>query len=98
MSVTIYSTSHCPQCAATKRQFSKLGIDYRDINLEEQPQVLEQLRAEGFHQAPVVVTDDQSWCGYRPDLIKQLAATLNSQHDLAARVAAAANANVTVLA
>lgn len=98
MSVTIYSTSHCPQCAATKRQFNKLGIAYHEINIEEQPQTLEQLRAAGFQQAPVVVTDDQSWCGYRPDLIKQLAATLSSQHELAARVAAAANANVTVLA
>ncbi|MCH4209472.1 glutaredoxin-like protein NrdH [Bifidobacterium sp.] len=74
MTVTVFTKYRCPQCEATKRQLTKQGIDFDVVDLAENPSTLEQLQQAGFRQAPVVITPDASWSGYRPDLIKQLAA------------------------
>ncbi|TCD54086.1 glutaredoxin-like protein NrdH [Alloscardovia theropitheci] len=76
--VTVYSKSHCVQCNATKRQLAKLGVEYTEINLEQDQQALERFKAAGFVQAPIVVTDDETWSGYRPDLLKKVAQTINA--------------------
>lgn len=73
MTVTVFTKPRCPQCEATKRQLTKQGIDFDVVDLTENPSTLEQLQEAGYRQAPVVVTPDASWAGYRPDLIKQLA-------------------------
>lgn len=73
MTVTVFTKPHCPQCDATKRQLTKQGVEFEVVDLSENPSTLEQLQEAGFRQAPVVITPDASWSGYRPDLIKQLA-------------------------
>ncbi|MBT1172176.1 glutaredoxin family protein [Bifidobacterium sp. MA2] len=73
MTVTVFTKPRCPQCDATKRQLAKLGIPFETVDLSENPSTLEQLQAAGFRQAPVVITPDNSWTGYRPDLIRELA-------------------------
>jgi glutaredoxin-like protein NrdH len=73
MTVTVFTKYRCPQCEATKRQLTKQGIDFDVVDLADNPSTLEQLQEAGFKQAPVVITPDASWSGYRPDLIKQLA-------------------------
>ena len=75
MTVTVYTKPRCPQCDATKRQLDREGIAYRTIDIAATPGVLETLKAAGFRQAPVVVTSSgHAWAGYRPDLIRELAA------------------------
>lgn len=74
MSVTVYTKPSCPQCNATKRQLDKQGIAYDVVDIATTPGALESLQAAGFRQAPVVVTDTDSWSGYRPDKIKALVA------------------------
>ena len=73
MTVTVFTKPHCPQCDATKRQFTKLGVPFETVDLTQNPSTLEQLQAAGFQQAPVVITPDNSWTGYRPDLIRAVA-------------------------
>lgn len=73
MTVTVFTKPYCPQCEATQRQLTKLGVPFEAIDLTENPFTLEQLQAAGFRQAPVVVTPDNSWTGYRPDLIREVA-------------------------
>ncbi|NEG54905.1 glutaredoxin family protein [Bifidobacterium platyrrhinorum] len=73
MTVTVFTKPRCPQCDATKRQLNKLGIPFETVDLTENPSTLEQLQQAGFQQAPVVITPDNSWTGYRPDLIRELA-------------------------
>lgn len=95
MSITVYTKPRCPQCEATKRQFNKLGIAYTAVDIASTPGVLETLQAAGFRQAPVVVTSSgHAWAGYRPDLIRELAAeTAGAAHTTAhagARIGAAA--------
>ena len=73
MSVTVYTKPHCVQCEATKRQLRRQGIDFTAVDLTGDPEALRTVRQAGFKQAPVVMTDDASWSGYRPDMIRQLA-------------------------
>ncbi|WP_418969029.1 glutaredoxin-like protein NrdH [Alloscardovia omnicolens] len=76
--VTVYSKSHCVQCNATKRQLAKLGVEYTEINLEQDADALEKFKAAGFMQAPIVVAGEETWSGYRPDLLKKVAQTINA--------------------
>ena len=73
MSVTVFAKPHCVQCEATKRQLRKQGIDFTTVDLTADPDALLRVQQAGVKQAPVVFTDDVSWSGYRPDMIKQLA-------------------------
>ncbi|KAA8825553.1 glutaredoxin family protein [Bifidobacterium myosotis] len=88
MTVTVFTKPHCPQCEATKRQFTKLGVPFETVDLEQNPSTLEQLQAAGFRQAPVVITPDNSWAGYRPDLIREVAKQAAASAAVPAAVAA----------
>ena len=70
--VTVYTKEHCPQCAATKRRLNRAGVKYVEENALQN---LDALKSMGFRAAPVVMTDDRSWSGYRPDLIDEIAAS-----------------------
>jgi glutaredoxin-like protein NrdH len=73
MSVTVYTKAHCPQCDATKRQLAKRGVAFDAVDLASQPELVESFMARGFKQTPIVVSDQGTWSGYRPDMIKKLA-------------------------
>ncbi len=86
MTVTVFTKPHCPQCDATKRQLTKLGVPFETVDLTQNPSTLEQLQAAGFQQAPVVITPDNSWTGYRPDLIREVAQQVAADNRAAATV------------
>ena len=83
MTVTVFTKPHCPQCDATKRQLTKLGVPFETVDLTQNPSTLEQLQAAGFQQAPVV-----SWTGSRPDLIREVAQQVAADNRAAATVSA----------
>jgi len=72
MRITIYTRNNCVQCHATKRAMESRGYQFELINLDNDPQAVEALRAQGFRQLPVVITDSLSWSGFRPDMINRL--------------------------
>jgi len=74
--VTVYSKPACVQCEATKKALDRAGIEYDVVDLSEDPVALETVKELGYLQAPVVVTDDEHWSGFRPDKISALAARL----------------------
>lgn len=76
--VTVYTKPSCVQCNATYRALDAKGIQYNVIDLSEDAAALEQVKALGYLQAPVVVTDEDHWAGFRPDLISDLAARLEA--------------------
>lgn len=75
MAVTVYTKPACVQCNATYRALDKKGVVYSSVDISQDPQALEELKAMGYLQAPVVVTDDDSWSGFRPDKIATIAAS-----------------------
>lgn len=76
MSITVYTKPSCVQCNATYRALDARGIEYDILDLSEDAAALEQVKALGYLQAPVVVTDEEHWSGFRPDKISELATRL----------------------
>jgi glutaredoxin-like protein NrdH len=60
------------QCNATFRALDARGIDYRTVDLSKDPGALDVVKAMGYMQAPVVVTENDHWSGFRPDKIGAL--------------------------
>ena len=78
MKVTVWTLPACVQCEMTKKQMDKLGIQYEEQSLEENPLVLEGFKAQGLLAAPIVTTDTKAWSGFRLDKIQSLARHLKS--------------------
>jgi glutaredoxin-like protein NrdH len=55
------------------RALEAAGIECEVVDLSTDPEALARLKAAGFLQAPVVETVDQSWSGFRPDKIDDVA-------------------------
>lgn len=76
MSVTVFSKPACVQCNSTYRALDKKGIAYKTVDMSVDADALDKMKELGFMQAPVVMTDDDAWSGFRPDKIEELAALL----------------------
>ncbi|HCM9556544.1 TPA: glutaredoxin-like protein NrdH [Enterobacter kobei] len=74
MSIIIYTRSNCVQCHATKRAMESRGMVFEMVNIDQQPEAAETLRAQGFRQLPVVIAGETRWSGFRPDMINRLSA------------------------
>lgn len=74
--ITLFTKPSCVQCNATYRALDAKGIDYDVVDLSEDPVALERVKSLGYLQAPVVVTDEDHWSGFRPDKIDELAQRL----------------------
>ena len=73
MAITVYTKPSCVQCTATYRALDSKGIEYDVLDLSEDETALQTVKELGYLQAPVVVTDEGHWSGFRPDRIKALA-------------------------
>ncbi|MFD1715045.1 glutaredoxin-like protein NrdH [Amnibacterium flavum] len=76
MAITVYSKPSCVQCTATYRALDKKGIEYEIFDVSVDEQALQTVKDLGYMQAPVVVTDDGHWSGFRPDRIEELSASI----------------------
>lgn len=72
MTVTVYTKPACVQCSATFRALDAAGIEYETVDLTKDANTLEKVKALGYLQAPVVITDNGHWSGFRPDKIDEL--------------------------
>ena len=79
MTVTVYSRPACTQCDASYRALLGAGIDISVVSVENNAEALAMIKGLGYLQAPVVVTDDAHWSGFRPDKIDELKASLTAQ-------------------
>ena len=79
MMVTVYTKPSCVQCNATYRAMDDKGIPYEVLDVTENQAALETVKDLGYMQAPVVVTEDDHWSGFRPDKIAELASKLAAQ-------------------
>lgn len=70
--VTIYSKNNCMQCNMTKKELIKLGVTFTEINLDEHPEYIQQVKDLGFTAAPVIQTPTDIWAGFQPAKLKAL--------------------------
>ena len=59
--ITVYTKPACVQCNATFRALDSRGVEYRTVDLSKDPNALDVVKAMGYMQAPVVVTDNDHW-------------------------------------
>ena len=72
MPVPVYTKPACVQCNATFRALDKAGLPYRVVGVSTDAEALDHIKALGYMQAPVVVTDTEHWSGFQPDKINTL--------------------------
>lgn len=72
--VTVYTLPACVQCDSTKRLLNKNAIPFNEVDLSVDEEALLMVRDLGYKSAPVVVTEDDHWSGFRPDKLGSLAA------------------------
>lgn len=74
MSITVYTNPSCVQCEQTKKYMDSKEIAYAVVDLSENPEAMEMVMGMGYKAAPVVIAGEDSWSGFRPDIISKLAA------------------------
>ncbi|MEQ4568525.1 glutaredoxin domain-containing protein [Paenarthrobacter sp. CAP02] len=78
MTITIYTITdentgrECTNCTATKKALDRKGITYQSREMTDVER--EAFRKAGHLAAPVVITDTDTWAGFRPDKILTLTA------------------------
>jgi glutaredoxin-like protein NrdH len=72
--ITVYTKRACDACQATFRTLNKAGISYQVVDITEDATARDYVMSLGYLQAPVVVTGDTHFSGFRPDRLKALAA------------------------
>jgi glutaredoxin-like protein NrdH len=74
MAVTVYTNPNCVQCEQTKKFLDKEGIEYTVENLQSDDnyEKLVDFVNRGFKSAPIVVTDTETWSGFKPDKLGEI--------------------------
>lgn len=75
--ITVYGREDCVQCVWTKRWLERLGHNYTDIDLDtdiDAASYLASLEPEVV-TLPFVVTDTDSWCGFKLDKLRGIPRT-----------------------
>lgn len=75
--ITVYTQPSCGPCMTTKAHLAKLGLDYDEAAIQEQPaETVEAWKADGHTQAPIVHAiingTNYVWSGYQRDNIRAL--------------------------
>ncbi|WP_315106316.1 glutaredoxin domain-containing protein [uncultured Microbacterium sp.] len=73
--VVVYTQPNCQPCKATLRRFNTAGIPIKEVAADDYRPLL---KARGHQAAPVVMTGEKHWSGYRPDLIDE---TINTRRN-----------------
>jgi glutaredoxin-like protein NrdH len=70
--IVVYSNPNCSQCEATKKALDHKGLAYEAKMLQDSPEIMTLIQEKGYKTAPVVVTDSDSWSGFRLDKLSAL--------------------------
>jgi glutaredoxin-like protein NrdH len=72
--VTVYTKPNCPQCVQTKRVLDRNNVEYKTVDLTEDPASMKMVQELGFASAPVVITPTDKWAGFKLDKLQELKA------------------------
>lgn len=77
--ITVWSLPDCQGCRLTVALFKKLGVEVSVQDLSTDPERAADFRGRGLLSAPVVETADLVWSGFRPEVVRQVAAGLSGE-------------------
>ena len=72
MPAVIYTLPSCVQCDTSKRLMKSMNIEYTEVDLSQNEEAYEMVRALGYTAAPVIISGAQHWSGFRMERIKSL--------------------------
>lgn len=70
--VTVYTLPACVQCESTKRLLTRNNVPFEEINMSENLDALDMIKTLGYTAAPVVMSGEDHWSGFRPDKLSAL--------------------------
>jgi len=70
--ITVYSNPNCSQCESTKRFLTMKSIEFEAKMIADSPEIMPLIEEKGYRSAPVVVTETDSWSGFRLDKLNEL--------------------------
>lgn len=72
--ITVYTKTNCFPCKMTKRKLQELGVNYKEINVDDDLTALEYLMEHDFRSLPVVFKDDEPVVigGYAPNILETI--------------------------
>ena len=70
--VTVYTLPSCVQCESTKKYLAKIDVPFEVVDLSEDVVAMDLVRTLGYQAAPVVISGDDHWSGFRPDKLSAL--------------------------
>lgn len=70
---TVYTLPSCVQCDSTKRLLARQNIEYNEVDLSQDKDAYELVKSLGYQSAPVVISGDDHWSGFRLDRIMSIA-------------------------
>ena len=70
--ITIYSNPNCVQCENTKRYLTLKEIPFESKMIQDSPEIFSLIEEKGYKTAPIVVTETDSWSGYRLEKLSAL--------------------------
>lgn len=62
------------QCKMAKNLLIKNGVSFKEINLDEQPEFIDQVKQMGFSTAPVITNGQtgESFFGFNPNKLREM--------------------------
>lgn len=75
--VIVYSKPKCVQCEMTKEFLKQHNVEFEEMNVEENEEALEQIKASGLKRLPVVIVKKNNsiecaFSGFQIDLLDEL--------------------------
>lgn len=70
--VTVYTLPSCVQCESTKKYLTTKDVPFTTVDLSEDTGAMDMVKTLGYQAAPVVISGDDHWSGFRPDLLSAL--------------------------
>lgn len=74
--IIVYSKPNCELCEMTKEFLKEHYVEFEEINVEENEEALENVKAKGFKNLPVVIVSNKGFVfefdGFQMDLLEGL--------------------------
>ena len=70
--VTVFSKNNCMQCNMVKKWLVDKAVQFKEINIDDEPQYIDHVKEMGFMAAPIIVKDSLSFSGFHPAELAKL--------------------------
>lgn len=71
--INVFTRQNCTQCKRTKDLMKAKGIEFNVVDITDDEKMAESLKKQGYRQLPVVATETETWSGFNPQKIAEVA-------------------------